>query len=311
MRPNIHELSRLELASLSLVVAVAETGSFGGAAAAAGISQPAVSARSSALERRLGVQVFERSPRGSVLTAEGGLVLDWCRNVLSAAEQLLAGSQALAQARGGPLRVGSSLTIAEHLLAGWLATLAEEGEPLEVRLEAASSAVVAEGVLQGRSEIGFVEGTRLPAGLSGQVLARDRLVVVVGPTHPWARRRRPLRPAELAQAPLIAREEGSGTKETLVQALRRAGAKMGSQARAEVANLAALRALLRSGQGASALSELAVAEDLRSGRLVEVPTEGVDLSRSLRVVWRSGASLSPEASRLLRVAKRWGRGQRS
>ncbi len=302
------DLSDLDLVTLSLVVSVAESGSFGKAALRSGMSQPAVSARIGALEQALGFQIFERSPGGSYPTAHGRLILDWCRQVLVSANQLLAGARALAERPEGPLHIGASLTIAEHLLPGWLATLATEAHPIEVRLDVAGSSVVAQGVADGRSEIGFVEGHKLPAGLSSQVLGHDRLVVVVGPSHPWSHRRRPLRPAELATAALIGREEGSGTKETLAVALQRAGVGPPSEARAEVASLAALRALLRSGQGASALSELAVADDLRAGRLVEVPTVGVDLSRSLRAVWKRGASLGTPASALLAVAMRWGRG---
>ncbi len=297
-----------DLTALDLFVAVARLGSIGAAAREAGISQQAASARLAAMEAQVGTALLARDPRGSRVTAAGALLADWAAPLLALAGELDTGIASLRRERDAQLRVASSLTIAEHLLPGWLATLATEAHPIEVRLDVAGSSVVAQGVADGRSEIGFVEGHKLPAGLSSQVLGHDRLVVVVGPSHPWSHRRRPLRPAELATAALIGREEGSGTKETLAVALQRAGVGPPSEARAEVASLAALRALLRSGQGASALSELAVADDLRAGRLVEVPTVGVDLSRSLRAVWKRGASLGTPASALLAVAMRWGRG---
>src|ERR1019366_8604745 len=55
---------------------------------------------------------------------------------------------------------------------------------------------------------GIRRGTRAPEGLRSRVIGHDTLVVVVRPDHPWARRRQPLSPAELAATALVSREEG-------------------------------------------------------------------------------------------------------
>src|SRR3546814_19460528 len=68
-------------------------------------------------------------------------------------------------------------------------------------------------------DLGFVESPTVPKSLSSVTVARDSLVVVVHPDHPWARRRKPLTVAELAATPLLVREPGSGTRTTLDLAL--------------------------------------------------------------------------------------------
>ncbi len=113
--------------------------------------------------------------------------------------------------------------------------------------------------------------------------------MVVRPDHPWARRRAPLGPGELAAARIVSREEGSGTRDVLTAALSDA---LGRQVPVTVAlalsTTAAVRSAVLAGAGPAVLSELTVAEDIAARRLARVPVTGVDLHRSLRAVWAGG-----------------------
>ncbi|NEC74010.1 LysR family transcriptional regulator, partial [Streptomyces rochei] len=208
-----------DLGALELLLAVARLGSLGGAARELGITQPAASSRVRSMERQLGVALVDRSPRGSRLTDAGALVTDWARRIVEAAEAFDAGAQALRDRRDSRLTVAASMTIAEYLLPGWLVALRSQLPDTAVSLLAGNSTAVAERLLAGEADLGFVEGVSVPAGLDSAVIAHDRLIVVAAPGHPWARRRRPLRAAELAATPLILREKGSGTRQVLDAAL--------------------------------------------------------------------------------------------
>ena len=105
------------LDSLELLAQVASTGSLGRAAAAHGISQPAVSARIRGMEAQVGFALIQRSARGSTLTPAGALLTDWARDVLGAAEVMDAGISSLRAGRAARLQVAASMTVAEHLLA--------------------------------------------------------------------------------------------------------------------------------------------------------------------------------------------------
>ncbi|MGP9021822.1 LysR family transcriptional regulator [Streptomyces sp. BR1] len=290
-----------DLGALELLLAVARHGSLGRAARDLGITQPAASSRIRAMERRLGVALVDRSPRGSKLTAEGVLVTDWARRVVEAAEAFDAGAQALRGRRDSRLRVAASMTIAEYLLPGWLIALRAERPGTAVSLHAGNSALVAERLLAGEADLGFVEGLSVPSGLDGAVIGHDRLVVVAAPSHPWARRRTPLTAAELAAAPLILREEGSGTRQVLDAALAAAGGP--ASPLLELASTTAVKAAVVSGAGPSVLSELALGEELASRRLARIPLEGVRLSRDLRAVWRTGHRPTGPARDLLSLTR--------
>ncbi|MEU9478439.1 LysR family transcriptional regulator [Streptomyces sp. NPDC048191] len=287
-----------DLAALELLLAVARLGSLGAAAREVGITQPAASSRIRSMERQLGVALVDRSPRGSRLTDAGALVTDWARRVVEAAAAFDAGARALRDRRDSRLRVAASMTIAEYLLPGWLLALHAERPDTAVSLLAGNSAKVAELLLTDEADVGFVEGLTVPTGLDSVVIARDRLIVVTAPGHPWARRRRPLRPEELAATPLILRERGSGTRQVLDAAL-------GGLARPliELSSTTAVKASAVSGAGPSVLSELAVGEELSMRRLVSIPVEGVSLRRDLRAVWPTGHRPTGPARELLSLTR--------
>ncbi|MEV0601556.1 LysR family transcriptional regulator [Streptomyces sp. NPDC050315] len=290
-----------DLAALELLLAVARLGSLGRAAKELGISQPAASSRIRSMERQLGVGLVERSPRGSRLTDAGTLVTDWARRIVEAAEAFDAGAQALRGRRDSRLRVTASMTIAEYLLPGWLIALRTQRPDTAVSLFAGNSAVVAERVLSGEADLGFVEGLDIPSGLDGAVIGHDRLVVVAAPSHPWSRRRTPLTGRELAATPLILREQGSGTRQVLDAALAACGPL--APPLLELASTTAVKAAAVSGAGPSVLSELAIGEELAARRLVEVPVPGIRLGRDLRAVWPAGQRPSGPARELLGLTR--------
>ncbi|MEU9786047.1 LysR family transcriptional regulator [Streptomyces phaeochromogenes] len=287
-----------DLGALELLLAVARLGSLGRAAREVGITQPAASSRIRSMERQLGVALVDRSPTGSRLTDAGALVTDWARRVVEAAEAFDAGAQALRDRRDSRLRVAASMTIAEYLLPGWLLALRAQRPDTAVSLIAGNSTVVAERVLSGEADLGFVEGVSVPSGLDSVVIAHDRLIVVTAPGHAWARRQRALDAGELAGAPLILREEGSGTRQVLDAAL-------GGLARPliELSSTTAVKASAASGAGPAVLSELALGEELSARRLVEIPVEGVRLSRDLRAVWPLGHRPTGPARDLLTLTR--------
>jgi DNA-binding transcriptional LysR family regulator len=293
-----------DLASLQLLVAVAETGSLGQAAQRLSISQPAASLRLSTLERRLGLVLLERSPTGSRLTPAGVSVVDWVLPVLDAADALARGVAALRDEREERLRVASSMTVADHLVPAWLVRFHAVQPASSVALRVVNSAAVAALVRDGEADIGFVEGSSAPSGLRARTVGQDELVVVVAPGHPWARRRRPLSAAELVAAPLILREHGSGTREALERALASHGHR--PTAVLELGSTTAIKAAVSAGEGAAVLSRLAVGPELADGRLVAVPTAELTLRRRFRAVWRSGRTPGGGADVLLALALRSG-----
>jgi DNA-binding transcriptional LysR family regulator len=292
-----------DLESLRLLVLVGERGSLGGAAAELGIAQPSASKRLSTLERRLGLVLVDRTRRGSQLTPAGRVVAGWAQRVLDELTGLMTGAEALRSKRDAELRVAASMTVAEYLVPAWIGELRRTHPNLYVGLQVTNSEHVPELLHSGAVELGFIESPRVPPGLSTRTVARDRLIVVVAPSHHWVRRRKPLNVRDLAATPLVVRERGSGTRETLDHALRRAGVDE-TRPLLELGSATAVRGAVIAGTGPAVLSELAVRNDITDGRLVPVEVEGIDLHRALRAVWPAGRPLVGPAADLLAAAAR-------
>ncbi|WP_112282777.1 LysR family transcriptional regulator [Prauserella muralis] len=282
-----------EIGALDLLLSVARLGSLGRAAREHGISQPAAASRIRNMERLIGVPLIVRSATGSRLTDEGAVIADWAGRVVDAAAALDAGITALREQQASRIQLACSMTIAEYLLPGWLAEVRRRVPAAAIGLQVVNSSKVAELVLGGGADLGFVEGADVPAGLESQVLAQDELLLVVPPGHAWARRSRPVPAAELAATPLISREPGSGTRYVLDHELERLGHRSRSAPIMELSSTTAIKAAAEAGIGPAVLSSLALAEDVASGKLVVVPTEGLNLGRRLRLVLRAGEQLPP------------------
>lgn len=281
-----------DLAALQVFLAVALTGSLNAAARELGVSQQAVSARITSIEKQTGVVLVNRSPQGSTLTPAGVSLAEWSDRLLKSAAELDAGLAALRHDRRTRLRVSASLTVAEQLLPRWLVSLQIAGrtrgtESAEITLTATNSDRVIDDIRSERADLGFIEGPRVPKGLRSRIVARDQLVLIVRPDHPWARRRRTIGATELNDTPLISREEGSGTRDALSTALRSALGPRSVQVppMMSLSTTSAVRAAVLAGAGPAVLSELAITDDLSNGRLTRIAVDGVDLTRTLRAVW--------------------------
>jgi DNA-binding transcriptional LysR family regulator len=289
-----------DLEALDLLVTVGEVGSITAAAQVHGVTQPAASMRLRSLERVLRLKLLERSRSGSRLTPAGEATVEWAAQVVGSVGALLAGAAALRTDPRSHVRVAASLTVAEYLLPAWLQQLAVGTPGTAVSLDMGNTAYVARLVTEGGADLGFIEGARPPGRLRWKDLLQDSLVVVVAPSHPWSRRRRPLGPRDLATTALLLREEGSGTRDTLVTALAAHG--LAPTSLMQLGSTTALKAAAASGAGPAVLSARAVEPELRSGHLVQVPCAGVDLSRTIRAVWARERPLSDPAHRLLAIA---------
>jgi len=333
MTETVHDLG-----ALRALREVGRQGSIAAAASVLGVSQQALSARMRTLERAMGVTLLARTPSGSHLTEQGRLVVGWAEDVLDAAGRLEAGLRSIRSGVSHRLAIAASQTIAEHLVPHWLVELRSieqasieqasgeqasgeqasgeqaSGEqpgagktagyrPTVVELTVANSTGVLDLVRAGKAGLGFIETPHLPSDLVTEHLRDDELLVVTAPGHPWARRRRPLSLAEVVKVPLVMREAGSGTRDTLTDHLAAQEPPLRPRIAMELGTSAAVRSAIAAGVGPGVLSRLAVRDDLVLGRLVAVELSGPTLTRQLTAVWKPGDPLPPEGQRLLAVAR--------
>ncbi len=259
----------MTLEQLRIFVAVAERQHVTRAAEALNLAQSAASAAIASLESRHGTKLFHRVGRNIVLTEPGRAFLVEARAVLArvaAAELMLAEFGGLQR---GSLSVCASQTIAGYWLPRHLTDYRRAHPGIELRLSVGNTAQVAAAVHDGTVELGFVEGAVSNPVLLSEIVARDQLVLVVAPDHPWAGRAS-ADMAELAGLEWVLREPGSGTRSVFEAALARAGLTASLRVALALPSNEAVRAAVEAGAGATVISASVVASSLEAGLLHRV-----------------------------------------
>ena len=210
----------MTLEQLRVFVAVAERQHLTRAAEALHLTPSAASASIRTLEARYGVRFFHRVGRGIELTETGRLFLGEAQAILARAQAAELVFSDLGGLRRGSVAVHASQTIASYWLPPVLVRFRQRHPALTVRLSVGNTQTVAEAVAEGIADLGFIEGDIDEPRLARHVIAHDRLIVVVRPSHPWAALEA-IPPAVFASGPWVMREQGSGTRSAFEAALAR------------------------------------------------------------------------------------------
>ena len=166
-----------------------------------------------------------------------------------------------------------AVTIASYWLPRHLVAFRAAHAGITIRTAVGNSGEAVAAVLAGRVEIGFVEGPVPIEGLSSTVLARDQLLIVVGPNHPFAGRNS-ADPEDLHELDWVMREPGSGTRCAFEEDLDAIGVDSAKlRVALELPRNEAVVSAVAAGLGAAAISTNAVIDLLESGALARVPIE--------------------------------------
>lgn len=270
---------------LRIFLAVAEREHVTRAAEVLNLTQSTVSGAIASLEARHNVKLFHRIRRRIELTSEGRIFADEARTILATVRSAEATLADLGGAPRGILSVFASQTIAGYWLPQHLVHFRELYPQIDLHLEAGNTAECARAVSAGTADLGFIEGTVDEPGLSVELVACDRLVIVVGRQHPWAERA-PQTPQELCEFQWILRESGSGTRSSFEDALRIQGMQLSDlRVAIELPSNEGICTAVAIGQLATAVSETVAQAGVNAGRLVTVPFELP--SRAFSIIFQS------------------------
>ncbi|MFI7415888.1 LysR substrate-binding domain-containing protein [Nonomuraea sp. NPDC049684] len=287
---------QLELRHLRTLRAIADHGSVTRAAAALGVSQPALTAQLGRIERLLGGAVFTRDHRGVAATAFGEFVLARARVVLAGVDDLLAaGPYELA---GQAVRVGGfENPVVVPLVANLAGALPEARITLQTEHYVR---VLVDMVANGRLDVALVadypDHELRPGPAMGMgVVAVEPVFVALPAAHPLAGRTE-VELAELAGEPwVLPPPDGMGWPEHLLEACRRAG--FTPRGRYQLVEAGVRRELIAAGHAVSACQAL-----YDPGERVSVlPLRGNPLWMRQVLIWRS--SFAAHAPALLESAR--------
>ena len=264
---------------------VAESVSLTAAAQRLGITQSAVSLQLQRLEAELGAVLVDRTRHPPVLTAAGDALLAEGLRVLKLVASAEEAVQRAGSAVAGTLRISASTVPGEYLLPSLLASFLAEHPDAEAELRVVDTGAVYEELSRGEVVFGFVGARRDDVSFEHEAFAQDEIVLVAAPGFcPEV-----LTPDAFGDYPLLHREEGSGTQATVLEQLRRAGyASSRAAARLTLGSTQALMSAVRDGVGLGFVSRCAAESQIEFGVLQPVSLMGVQLTRTLWLVYDRG-----------------------
>jgi DNA-binding transcriptional LysR family regulator len=177
-----------DLRQMRYFAAVAERGSFTGAARELHVAQQAVSQQVKALEQLLGVTLLERSSRRVKLTPEGVVFLADCRRVLAGADRAARRVQAAARGEAGTLRLAYTLVSAFDTVPVLLARLDKKYPLLKVEAREVFGIDVAALLQDGACDVALAPLTSYSDDLRQRTIRREVVRVAVGEHHRLADR---------------------------------------------------------------------------------------------------------------------------
>lgn len=246
---------------LIIFVATAERQHLTQAATALRLTPSAVSASIKALETFYAVKLFDRVGRGIQLTREGRVLLKEAKETLARVKETEAVLAELGKLNTGSLDVQASQTIANYWLPSRLLGFSASYPGIQLNMTIGNTATVAAAVINGDAELGFIEGALDEPLLSTATITSDKLVVVskTGAVQP---------DDALTSLKWIMREQGSGTRSVLEQALKEQAIDPHALDIRFVlpSNEALLTAVLQGGC-VTALSQMIVSPFLENGQL--------------------------------------------
>ena len=303
--------SHVTLRQFRYFIAVAESGSVAAASRALNIAQSAVTKSMQELEDELGQRLFERSPRGIVLTAQGHRFLAGARRVIGAvaeATRLQRGDEGTGP--HGTLAIGVTSLVAGYYLSELLSRYRRLCPAVDVQVIEDTPTFLEHLLINGELDVAIMVCNALgePQALVVETLTRSPNRVWMATDHPLAAH------DDVSLADCAAHDQVVLEADRIDDLMRAAWARHQLKPRSllRTASLEAVRSLVGAGAGITVLPDFlyrpwtldAEHVDVRPLR-DELPTVDVGL------VWRRVSQLKPGAAEFIALAREQSRQRRA
>jgi len=255
---------------LQVFYTVARLLSFTKAAETLHMTQPAVTFQVRQLEDHFDTRLFDRTHNRVALTEAGRKAYEYAEEIFSLYAEMENTVKELTGDVSGALTLGASTTIAEYMLPALLRGFTVEFPDINLRLKVSNTEGIVSMVENSMIDLGVVEGPVANKNLLVEVCRVDQLVVVVPPEHEIAARDS-ISLEEVMNYPFICREEGSGTREVIMDHMVELGLDRNNlNVSLELGSPESIKGAVEAGMGISIVSVATLEKELKLGTLVAV-----------------------------------------
>ncbi len=255
--------------SLKVFQSVAKCLSFTKAAESLHMTQPAVTFQVRQLEEHFNTRLFDRAHNKVTLTPTGEKVAEFADKIFGIYAEMESSVRELTGEISGALTIGASTTIAEYMLPALLGEFKTRHPEISLRLKVSNTEGIVAMVEDNVIDLGVVEAPVANRNLIVEVCHEDDLVVVASPDHELVKRGLMVKPEDIKLYPFVSREEGSGTREVILQYLIQEGINPHDlDICLELGSPEALKGAVEAGLGISIISRSTISKELKLNTLV-------------------------------------------
>ena len=255
---------------LQVFYTVARLLSFTKAAETLHMTQPAVTFQVRQLEDHFNTRLFDRTHNRVALTEAGRKTYEYAERIFELYSEMEDAVKEITGDVSGALILGASTTIAEYMLPALLRGFKQGYPDINLRLKVSNSEGIVSMVENSMIDLGIVESPVTNKNLLVEVCQVDQLVVVIPPSHLFAERE-VITMEELLNHPFICREEGSGTREVIMDYITQMGLDPnGLNVCMELGSPESIKGAVEAGMGISILSRATLNKEIALGTLLGV-----------------------------------------
>jgi LysR family transcriptional regulator, transcriptional activator of the cysJI operon len=277
---------------------VAHARSLSRAAAMNGISQSAATQHIQELERRLGVQLLDRSTRPLGLTPGGKLYADLCRDVLRREEDFVAALDEIKDEAAGTVRIASIYSIGLSEMSRLREEFTRAFPGAQLHVEYLRPDKVYQAVLEDQADLGFISYPENRRDLTVIPWREERMTVVAYPSHPLAERSA-LVPKDLDGQDFISFDGEVIIRRELDRFFREHEVRISIVMQFD--NIQSIKEAVVLGSGISILPDRTVQAEVEQGRLVSIPLHAPELVRPTGIIHRRKKKLTRAAREFLNL----------
>ena len=297
-------MAQLENFRLKVFRAVAEHLNFHKAAEQLFLTQPAVTLQIKALESDLRVRLFDRKGGRVSLTRQGSILLTYANKLATVASEAERELGCKDRKVSGELTLGVSTTIAQYVLSRLLSAFLAEYPLIDLRLHSGNTSEIVRLLLDGKIAVGLIEGPARDRGVRTEPFMEDELV----PIAPLDTPSDDLSRSEFVKAKLLMREHGSGSRQVVETALKKAGYPLKVFKKIVILDSTeAIKSAVEVCNGIGFVSRWAISKELELRTLKVVEVKGVRATRHFSVITRTGPEPQGSAGALRTFALERGR----
>lgn len=268
---------------LQTFLTLCETKNYSLAARRLNITQPAVSQHIQFLEQHYQLNLISQKGKSFALTKEGEALQQYAKSLKANSERIMPLLQRITK-QSKPLSFGATLTIGEYTIPPILSKLISEDPELQISMIVENTQELQKMLWEGEVDFVLLEGHFNREHLASKLISNEPFIAVCSPKNKIADKIIEL--DDLLEQNLILREQGSGTRDVLEQALYNQNLSINNFKRHIVmGNLNAIKYLCHENVGITFMYKEAIKNELSSGYLKEIIIENFSVTHPFSFVY--------------------------